>query len=123
LAEADLLSHLDIAALSAYATAWDLWRKAEDQLRDDDLMLTAGNGLQYPNPLIGIAGKARASMLAWAKELGLTPASRQKLPTVPPRPVSKLDKYITNAKDERRRLLFGDDAEREKEIKFFGDIA
>jgi P27 family predicted phage terminase small subunit len=122
LVEAELLSRLDLAALSAYATAWALWQKAEHELRDDELLLQAGNSLQYANPLIAIAGKAHASMLSWARELGLTPAARQKLPVTPPRTASKLAKYLHNEKDARRKLLFGQDEERKRELKFFGDV-
>lgn len=107
LAENELLSRLDQAALTSYCLSWERWTKAERELRNEELVSISGNGTAFPNPLLKIAAAANAQMLKWARELGLTPAARQKLPSVPPqRAENKLSKYL-----------------KAQEKRFFGDVA
>lgn len=95
LKDSDHISKLDRAALVSYCEAWALWNKAKAELADDTLMIPTANGYQQANPLIGIATKAKEDMLKWARELGLTPASRKNLYALPDKqPASKLAKYI-----------------------------
>lgn len=121
LAESELLSQLDLGALTSYAVAWARWRKAEHELTSEDLVSISGNGTAFPNPLLKIAKDANAQMLKWAVQLGLTPASRQRLPTVAPRIAGKLSKYINSEKDARRKLLFGEDDEQRKKKSAFSE--
>ena len=42
-------------------------------------MLVGDNGYEQQRPEVSIANKAQTEMRAWAKELGLTPAARQRM--------------------------------------------
>lgn len=100
-----ILSRLDGPILAAYAANYARWVEAEEQLGNDALILTAPNGISYPNPLIKVAHQAREAAAKCARDLGLTPHARVALPIPQQRTrgASKLDKYI----QDRRELLFG----------------
>lgn len=42
-------------------------------------MEVGDNGYEQQRPEVSIANKAQAELRAWAKELGLTPAARQRM--------------------------------------------
>lgn len=92
LCKAGLMTELDRAALAAYCQAYGRWAEAERALarmaaRDESnraLMVktTSGNAIQ--NPLVGIANKAKADMVRYAVEFGMTPSARAKVVAADP---------------------------------------
>ena len=88
---AGLMTELDRAALGAYAAAYGRWAQAERALNrmaaKDELnaalmiKTTSGNAIQ--NPLVGIANKAKADMVRYAFEFGMTPSARSRVTATP----------------------------------------
>lgn len=74
-----ILSSVDRAALTLYCQAWDRWRKAEEALEKDGLVITAPSGYPVQNPHIAIANKSLVVMKGLLCEFGLTPSSRTRL--------------------------------------------
>ena len=82
-----LLTAVDIAALAAYCTSYQLWRQAQEALermasRDESmhgLLVKSADGNARRNPLVKIAADAAADMLRYAGEFGLTPVARSRL--------------------------------------------
>ena len=88
---AGLMTELDRGALGAYAAAYGRWAQAERALNrmaaKDELnaalmiKTTSGNAIQ--NPLVGIANKAKADMVRYAVEFGMTPSARSRVTATP----------------------------------------
>lgn len=86
-----LLSGLDRAALAAYCQSYSLWVQAENALtemgKDDPatggLLIQTTNGNAIQNPLIGIVNKAKADMVRYAAEFGMTPSARSRISATP----------------------------------------
>ena len=88
---AGLMTELDRAALAAYAAAYGRWAQAERAINrmaaKDELnaalmiKTTSGNAIQ--NPLVGIANKAKADMVRYAAEFGMTPSARSRVTATP----------------------------------------
>lgn len=84
---AGLMTELDRAALGAYCQAYGRWAEAEralsrmaekDPLNKALMIKTkAGNAIQ--NPLVGVANKAKADMVHYAIEFGMTPSARSRV--------------------------------------------
>ena len=66
----------DLPVLTAYCRAIALHEKASAQLKDAPLVLTAGNGREYKNPLLTIQNTAALQLCTLAAKLRLTPSSR-----------------------------------------------
>lgn len=89
---AGLMTELDRAALGAYCAAYGRWAQAERAINrmaaKDELnaalmiKTTSGNAIQ--NPLVGIANKAKADMVRYATEFGMTPSARSRVEANPP---------------------------------------
>ena len=97
LASVGLIAKVDRAALAAYCVAWSRWVKAEKELEYEDLVLTTEKGYSYPNPLLGIANTALATMRTLMVEVGMTPSSRTKVKAEKP-----------DEPDELTQILFGE---------------
>lgn len=78
LRERDLLDGLDQIALRDFVTCWVRLEAAEADISRRGILLTSARGTTK-NPSLQIAEQYREYLLAWARELGFTPASRQKL--------------------------------------------
>ena len=67
-------------ALEAYCTNYAKWQKCEQIIDEKGYSMEVGdNGYEQQRPEVSIANKAQTEMRAWAKELGLTPAARQRM--------------------------------------------
>jgi P27 family predicted phage terminase small subunit len=85
--KAGLMTEMDRGVLAAYCQAYGRWAQAERALArmaDKDemnraLMVKTTNGNAVQNPLVGIANKAKADMVRYALEFGMSPSSRSKV--------------------------------------------
>lgn len=101
---AGLMTELDRAALAAYAQAYGRWAQAERALArmaakdelNSALMIKTSNGNAVQNPLVGIANKAKADMVRYALEFGMSPSAR-----------SKVDAKPADEKKDRLKEFFG----------------
>lgn len=88
---AGLMTELDRAVLAAYCQAYGRWAQAEralGRMADKDemnraLMVKTHNGTAIQNPLVGTANKAKADMVRYAIEFGMTPSARSKVNATP----------------------------------------
>lgn len=86
-----LMTELDRAALAAYCQAYGRWAQAEGALSrmaekdpsNKALMIKTSNGNAIQNPLVGIANKAKADMVRYALEFGMSPSARSKVDAHP----------------------------------------
>jgi len=81
LANAGIIEGTDTAALEAYCTAYARWVEAEEQLRKHGVLIKAPKN-DYPmqSPYLSVANQAWDRMVRMLNELGMTPASRSRLP-------------------------------------------
>lgn len=84
---AGILTNLDRAVFAAYCQSYSLWLEAE-QVRmrmaaadpvTGGLVIRTTHGNLIQNPIVGIANKARADMVRYAIELGMTPSARTRI--------------------------------------------
>lgn len=68
----------DAYTILMFATAWTTWRKAQADVAEQGAVVMSG-GTPCPHPALAVAHQAHGQLLALAKELGLTAASRKKL--------------------------------------------
>ena len=74
-----ILSHLDLAVVSAYCQAWARWLDAEKNLSKTGPVVKAPSGYPILNPWLTIANKALQQVQRLACELGLTPSARTRI--------------------------------------------
>lgn len=86
--EAGVLTEVDRGVLSAYCQAYGLWAQAEREIQKlqqtsvlNGLILKTKDGNYIHQPLLSIANKARADMVKYAAEFGMSPSSRVKVET------------------------------------------
>ena len=88
---AGLMTELDRGVLAAYCQAYGRWAQSERALArmaDKDehnkaLMVKTTNGNAIQNPLVGTANKAKADMVRYALEFGMSPSARSKVSATP----------------------------------------
>lgn len=69
----------DLKTLETYCVNYAKWQKCEALLDSEGFTFETPNGYIQQRPEVAIANKAQERMLAAAKELGLTPASRSRM--------------------------------------------
>ena len=87
LADAGVLTEIDMAVLAAYCQSYGIAEQASQAIakmaaRDEltsGLMIKSAKGNAVPNPLVWIASAARRDSIRYAAELGMTPAARSKI--------------------------------------------
>lgn len=88
---AGLMTELDRAVLAAYCQAYGRWAQAERALArmaekdplNSALMVKTTNGNAVQNPLVGTANKAKADMVRYALEFGMSPSARSRVNAKP----------------------------------------
>ena len=88
---AGLMTEIDRAALAAYCQSYGRWAQAERALAkaaelDEEnfgLLTETSNGNAIQNPLVGIANKAKADVVRFATEFGMTPSARSRVSANP----------------------------------------
>ena len=85
-----LLTILDEASFAAYCSAYGLWRMAEEQLAQEDLVAPGSERNTVVNPLLKIATQAARDLIRFGSQFALTPSSRARTaPGLPPNQPSK----------------------------------
>jgi P27 family predicted phage terminase small subunit len=75
-----LLKKLDMSILEVWASAADLYRKAQAGINKTGLLIKAPNtGVPMQSPYLAIANKQAQIMAKAAVEMGFTPASRSRV--------------------------------------------
>lgn len=75
-----LLRKLDMSILEVWASAADLYRKAQEGLLKTGLLIkTPNTGVPMQSPYLAIANKQAQIMTRAATEMGFTPASRSRV--------------------------------------------
>lgn len=88
-----LLKKLDMSILEVWASAADLYRKAQAGLAKTGLLVKAPNtGVPMQSPYLAIANKQAQIMAKAATEMGFTPASRSRV-TLPMETADDLDPW------------------------------
>ena len=72
-----VIGELDEGALAAYCLSYARWREAEAELEREGLVVTGHRPAPRKHPAAQLARDYSGEMRSWAKQLGLTPASRQ----------------------------------------------
>lgn len=86
LEEVKILTEPDLHQLGQYCEAFSLCLSARAEYRADGLTVVSElTGTMKPHPMIAVAEKASRTMLAFAVEFGLTPASRSRVQGQPPK--------------------------------------
>jgi P27 family predicted phage terminase small subunit len=73
----DRLTRRDANQLAAYCEAVALHAEAQRIVRTAGLLIKGPDGAARVNPAVAVAERAARTMLAWAREFGLTPAARE----------------------------------------------
>ncbi|WP_099192197.1 phage terminase small subunit P27 family [Tepidibacter mesophilus] len=69
----------DLKTLEIYCRNYSKWKQCENTLLKEGLTFKTPNGYVQQRPEESISNKAQEKMLQGAKELGLTPASRERM--------------------------------------------
>ena len=94
-----LLYEVDTAVFAAYCVSYSRWRRAQEQLNTEELVIKTISGNYIQNPVVGIANKAAQDMVKFALEFGLSPSARARLAIDPGRnKKSKFDGLINSGK-------------------------
>lgn len=95
-----LLTKLDEIAFAMVCTSWSHLREAERILERDGVVLTGPRGKVSPHPAVRIRDMAWKQFVEGARQFGLTPMSRQRIPIPPlPAPYDPLQEWL-NSRDE-----------------------
>lgn len=103
----NILEKIDVAVLAAYCTSYCLWRDAQDRLmaikeHEKYYMITEGaTGGLVAHPLITISRQAQADMVAYAKEMGMTPSVRMRMTMPEPPPAANPFANLKKKSNER----------------------
>jgi P27 family predicted phage terminase small subunit len=76
LEEVGLMTDIDVGVLAAYCTAWADMVVAIDKQTGKSTVIKTHNGNWIQSPFVSMIRQARADMVRYAAEMGMTPASR-----------------------------------------------
>jgi P27 family predicted phage terminase small subunit len=84
------MTEVDRAALGAYCQAYGNWAQAERAIAKlaekgeiNGMLMKTTNGNVIQHALVGIARKARADVVRYAAEFGMTPSARARVQATP----------------------------------------
>ena len=84
--ETGVMTETDRAAFAAYCQSYGRWVQAERQIAKlqeknelNGFLIKTKEGNIIQQPLVGIANKAKADMVRFAAEFGMTPSSRARI--------------------------------------------
>jgi P27 family predicted phage terminase small subunit len=81
LAEAKVLTRLDLHGLGMYCEAFARWTWANAQIQKHGVLVKTPNGFPTQSPLLQIANKAFEQMRVMLAEFGMTPSARTRVAT------------------------------------------
>ena len=93
-----LIFDIDLAAFSAYCTAWGRWVEAEEALKTFGLMLKSPNGFPVQSPYLAVANRAMEQMRSLLSEFGMSPASRTRVAGLPVAEDDEFDRFLRGSK-------------------------
>jgi len=96
-----VLTMVDRAVLAGYCDAYERWALARQVIEVEGLFVSSPNGYRIAHPALSVANTAKATMLKYMIELGLTPASRVKLAKGEPKVDDPLEQFLTTKKPKR----------------------
>lgn len=76
---AGLMTEIDGVALAMMCEALDVYQRAKAALGEEGVIITSDRGNVYQHPAVGVMGSARADVLRWAREFGMTPSARSRI--------------------------------------------
>ena len=82
-APSGMLKLADSNALSAFVVAEDLFRRANEKLNPDVMLIRTPNGSAQQSPYLAVINRQSVLMLRAAAELGYTPSSRSRVQVDP----------------------------------------
>lgn len=74
-----LLTEVDGVALGMMCEALAVYHQAKEAMGGEGLIVVSDKGNSYQHPALGIMNSARADVLRWAREFGMTPAARSRI--------------------------------------------
>ena len=74
------IGNVDAEALRGFCTSYSLWRRMEKILNREGYTYANAQGMMYRRPEVDILLRAKTSMLSYARDLGLTPFGRTRIP-------------------------------------------
>jgi len=74
-----LLAKIDGSSLAAYCEAFARWKQAVEIMAKEGVTFVTAGGYTAQHPAVGIANKAKADMLRFGREFGLTPSARGRM--------------------------------------------
>lgn len=80
----------DVAILAAWCTVQARLRHVESELDGASLLVSGYRGDDKPHPLLALSARLRRELVALSAQIGLSPASRARLPEPPPPPPAPL---------------------------------
>lgn len=76
---AGLMTEIDGVALAMMCEALDVYQRAKAAMGEEGVIIKSDKGNVYQHPAVGVMGSARADVLRWAREFGMTPSSRSRI--------------------------------------------
>lgn len=74
-----LLTKIDVSVLAMYCQAYARMVRAEDELSRQPEVIESDKGNLYQNPWYGVARTAARDVMAYGRELGMTPSARTRI--------------------------------------------
>ena len=97
LADAGIITAMDLDAIAAYAVAYSQWRLALEHIEENGIAYDSEGGLQKMNPACSVARETTKELAHWGSVLGLSPLSRKKLRVeAPDTDDVRADKFFKN---------------------------
>lgn len=113
LADMNLLTAVDRAALAAYCQCWARWVEIEMELQRVDeetqkpvheLLGSTDKGYDFANPLLGAANSAMKQMKGFLMEFGMTPASRSRVSVGGDAPDDPYEQFLNGTPQEQKHV-------------------
>jgi P27 family predicted phage terminase small subunit len=100
----NVYASVDSFALSAFATAWAIHKRASLALQGEELVVEGAKGGQVKNPLVDIINSQGRLMVSLGARLGLDPVARLGLKMPPERQRSKFDGLLGGRHEGARKF-------------------
>jgi len=93
---AGIIVKADADTMARYCETWASWRRANDWIQKLGEVYKGPNGGMVQNPYLSIRAKASSEMNKISAQLGLDPASRQRLHVATEPPDTSKDRFFEN---------------------------